>query len=157
MASSLLFVLAIFAAVAAVPALIGLLVVVLTKRDYFALSKPIHMDWKIGAAYLVAYMALFLVIELQLASESIIRFYFPSSPPPQADFLSVAAHWLRVAIGIPIPLLVKTITAAAAVQLSMLQVLLLHLANGAFLAYLAASAHLWLLHQVNSRRAKNHA
>ncbi len=159
MASSLLFVLAIFAAVTAIPALIGLLVVLLTKREYFALGKkPIHMAWKIGAAYLVAYMALFLVIELQLAAtEAINRFYFPSSQPPQPDSLSVAAHWLRAAIGIPIPLLVKTITAAAAVQLSMLQVLLLHLVNGAFLAYLAASAYLWLLHQVKNRRAKNHA
>lgn len=157
MASSLLLLLAIFAAVAAIPALIGLLIVVLTKREYSASSnKQIPMAWKVGVAYLVAYMALFLVTELQLATESINRFYFPSSLPPQPDSLSVAAHWLREAIGIPIPLLVKTIAAAAAVQLSMLQVLLLHLANGAFLAYLAASAYLWLL-QVKERRAKNHA
>lgn len=158
MASSLLLLLAIFAAVAAIPALIGVLVVALTKREYSASSnKHIPMAWKIGVAYLAAYMALFFVIELQLAAtEAINRFYFPSSQPPQPDSLSVAAHWLRAAISIPIPLLVKTIAAAADVQLSMLQVLLFHLANGAFLAYLTASAYLWL-RQVKEHRAKDHA
>jgi hypothetical protein len=156
MASSLLLLLAIFAAVAAIPALIGLLVVVLTKREYSAIAnKQISMAWKIGLAYLVAYMALFLVIELQLATESINRFYFPSYQP-QPDSLSVAAHWLRAAIGIPIPLLVETIAAAASVHLSMHLVLLFHLANGAFLAYLAASTYIWVL-KVKERRAKNHA
>jgi hypothetical protein len=145
-----------FAAVAAIPALIGLLVVALTKRENSAGSnKLIPMAWKIGLTYLIAHMALLLVIELQLATESINRFYFPSSQPPQPDSLSVTAHWLRAAIGIPIPFLVKNIAAAMSVNLSMLQVLLLHLANGAFLAYLAASAYLWIL-KFKERRAKNH-
>ena len=142
MASSLLLLLAIFTAVAAVPALIGLLVVVLTKREHSErTNKKIPTAWKIGLGCFLAYVALFIVIELQLATEAINRFYFPSFQPPQAGFLSVVAHWLRSAIDIPIPLLVNAIAVAASVRLSLLNVLLIHVANGAFLAYLGASTY----------------
>lgn len=154
--SALLFLLAVFAAVVAIPALIVLLVVVLSKREYSAgPGKRIPMAWKIGLAYLVGYMALFLMVEWQLAIESINRFYFPSSTASQPDFWSVAAHWLRPVLGIPIPLLANLIADAVSVRLSMPQNLLLHLANGVFLAYLAASASLCLL-KLKERRAKNH-
>jgi len=160
MALALLFLLAIFTAVAAIPVLISVFAVVMTNREHSEPIRPtsrISTLWKTGAACFIAYLAMFFVLKLLLAAETFNHFYFPALYHPQPSSFSVVANSLLYALGIPIPFLFDTIARETFAHLSARHILLLYLANGLLLSCLVTSVFAKLRKIKDSHANKNSA
>lgn len=159
MASALFFLLVIFTAVAAIPVLLSVFAVVMTKREHSEAIRPssgIPTLWKIGAACFIAYLAMFFVLKLLLVAETFNHFYFPALYHPQLGSFSVVANSLLFALGIPIPFLFDTFARETFVHLSARHTLLLYLANGLLLSCLATYAFA-RLHKIKGSNANTNS